>query len=611
MVLTLRKATFPPAPEVPAKAVHNALLLNSRLPAAWAGQSAWTILDNCFGAGQRLVATWQAWRADLLRPTLLHYVGHISQADYARHFSNVAPDRLEVRGDEADFYAVLHRAVAERAPGIHRILLERGQLSVTLCIGDSKAFLGDHRLYANTIWFTADSAHWDKWSAKALARACNRGAALLAQLPAAPNVEWLREAGFVDIRCDAADEILHANFNPTWSLGANEPPTDTTTTSSDGRHCCVVGAGISGASVAYALARRGWHVTVLEQSDRAANGASGLPVGLVVPHISADDSPRSRLSRVGARLMLQHATELLVNGEEWGLSGVHEHRFGDGPDRMHTQAAWVRPSALVKAWLSHPGIRVYYGAEVHTIIRSGAAWQVTDHIGATLARAEVLVFANAYGARSLLTGESLAPHRAPSLPLTLGDLQAVHGTATTGIMPKEQVSLDWQMPHNGHGCFIPLKAGTNAPFHATWLAGSSFEPDAEPSQESLKAHQLAPLHTQHAANLRRLQELLPDVAETLAVQFHGGTVKSWSGTRCVTHDRLPLAGPVDAQAQNGLWMHIGMGARGLTFSALGAELIAARICHEPWPVETSLARSIDAQRLRKRRAARQVESDSD
>jgi tRNA 5-methylaminomethyl-2-thiouridine biosynthesis bifunctional protein len=57
-------------------------------------------------------------------------------------------------------------------------------------------------------------------------------------------------------------------------------------------------------------------------------------------------------------------------------------------------------------------------------------------------------------------------------------------------------------------------------------------------------------------------------------------------------------------------MHVGMGARGLTFSALGAEMIAARICHEPWPVESGLAKSMDAQRLRKRRAVREVESDS-
>jgi len=118
------------------------------------------------------------------------------------------------------------------------------------------------------------------------------------------------------------------------------------------------------------------------------------------------------------------------------------------------------------------------------------------------------------------------------------------------------------------------------------------------------------LSEQHTNNLARLHVLLPDVADALAPQFHGGGPDSWSGTRCVTHDRLPLAGPVDVQGRNGLWMQVGMGAVDCTFSALGAELIAARICGEPWPVESSLARSMDSQRLRKRRALREVESDN-
>jgi tRNA 5-methylaminomethyl-2-thiouridine biosynthesis bifunctional protein len=225
-----------------------------------------------------------------------------------------------------------------------------------------------------------------------------------------------------------------------------------------------------------------------------------------------------------------------------------------------------------------------------------------------VAKAEVVIFANAYAARDLLSSEAMAPHRASTLTLTLSDLQAVHGTASLGHMPSTPDLLKDAVPHNGHGCFIP---GIPAPYNLRWwLAGSSFEPDEAPSAESLRTHQLAPLKDQSAGNLQRLRGLLPEVAAALAPQFHGDAALHWSGTRCVTHDRLPLAGPVDKEGRNGLWMHVGMGARGLTFSALGAELIAARICQEPWPVETSLARSIDSQRLRKRRVPREPESDS-
>jgi len=603
-VRTRRKATFPPAPEVQQSADSTALLQQSRLPQAWSGHSAWTVLDNHFSAGQRFMAVWRAWRDDPQRPTMLHYVGHISPVDYVRHFG-AAPEANRSNAEDTPKYLELHSAAAARAPGIHRILLEEGQVSLTLCIGDSHAFLSDHRLFANTLWFDANGLPWDKWTAKALARICTRGATLVARLPAAPNAAWLHEAGFVETASDAGGETLRATFNPTWPLGAKEPPASSN--AAHPRQCCVIGAGLSGASVAHALARRGWQVQVLEEAAHAAAGASGLPVGLVVPHISADDSPRSRLSRTGARLMLQHAHALLAHGAHWGLSGVHEHRLGDGPDRMHTQAGWIQPGDLVKAWLTHDRVHVHYGAKVHHVTRTGDTWTLTDAAGSLLCRADAVVFANAYGARRLLEAPDMEAHRATTLPLTLGDLQAVHGTATLGHLP-DQASLEpaWAIPHNGHGCFI-ARPGSGR----MWLAGSSFEPDAAPTEESLHAHHLAPIDTQHAANLQRLTQLLPDVAHAVRPQFEDESVTNWSGTRCVTHDRLPLAGPVDAEGHNGLWMHVGMGARGLTFSALGAELIAARIGHEPWPVETSLARSMDAQRLRKRRAPRQVESDSD
>jgi len=577
----------------------SALLEASTLPTAWAGLSSWTILDTSFGAGERFIETWQAWRADPHRPAMLHYVGHVSPEDYRDHFA--APPSgasMEQQG--------LHEAAANRTNGIHRLLLGKGQISLTLCIGYSKAFFSDHHLFAQTLWVEALSLDWDKWTAKALARIATRGATLIACLPEGPNAAWLKEAGFVHIDDVPRLNALRATFDPSWNLGEKEPPVQRLAREA-AKHCCVVGAGISGASVAYAMARRGWHVTVLEKAAQAAAGASGLPAGLVVPHISADDSPRSRLSRVGARLMLQHADELLTQGTDWALSGVHEHRFGDGPDRQHTHAGWIKPRALVRAWLAHPDITVRNYIEVQRAERVVSAWSVIDAQGSSLLTADVVVFANAYEARKMLSSDDAAPHRAPTLPLTLCDLQAVHGTASIGMVADKDNSPRGRVPHNGHGCFIAIPEGDDRTF---WLAGSSFEPDAEPGELTMETHRLAPLAVQHAGNLARLKLLVPDMGEALGEQFGGDGPDHWSGTRCVTHDRLPLAGPVDARGLNGLWMHVGMGARGLTFSALGAELIAARICGEPWPVEASLARSMDSQRLRKRRAVREVESDS-
>jgi tRNA 5-methylaminomethyl-2-thiouridine biosynthesis bifunctional protein len=43
-------------------------------------------------------------------------------------------------------------------------------------------------------------------------------------------------------------------------------------------------------------------------------------------------------------------------------------------------------------------------------------------------------------------------------------------------------------------------------------------------------------------------------------------------------------------------MNVGMGARGLSFSVVCAELLAAQLCGEPLPLPLSLARSLDVRR---------------
>jgi tRNA 5-methylaminomethyl-2-thiouridine biosynthesis bifunctional protein len=110
-----------------------------------------------------------------------------------------------------------------------------------------------------------------------------------------------------------------------------------------------------------------------------------------------------------------------------------------------------------------------------------------------------------------------------------------------------------------------------------------------------------PLADRQRANAQRLSELLPEVEADVADAFVDGCVAHWSSTRCVSHDRLPLVGPLDDALMPTLWLHTALGARGLSFSALGAELLAARIGAEPWPVPANLARSLDLRRPKRKR----------
>jgi tRNA 5-methylaminomethyl-2-thiouridine biosynthesis bifunctional protein len=348
-----------------------------------------------------------------------------------------------------------------------------------------------------------------------------------------------------------------------------------------------------------------------------------LPVGLVVPHHSADDSPRSRLSRSGTRLALQHAGRLLQAGQDWNPGGVLElsveetdladaeaevlsrteprreptgwsisTKLGHIPGLWHPHAAWIKPSRLIQQWLNHERIQFHGACPVHRLQQVQAHWLLLDAQGAELGRADRVVFANAYGCAELLgrlaaeTPGSVA--WLPGVLHKLKSLQAMQGTLSTGPCPSEVSGGTFPpFPVNGHGSFVAGVPDAKGP---QWYAGSTF-------QTNSLLH--ADLAREHAINLRKLQALLPEAAQALSAQFESAQVQAWQGTRCITHDRLPLVGPLEDVPSPGLWLCAGMGARGLSFSSLCAELLAAWWGGEPLPVESKLAKLLATSRVQR------------
>jgi tRNA 5-methylaminomethyl-2-thiouridine biosynthesis bifunctional protein len=244
----------------------------------------------------------------------------------------------------------------------------------------------------------------------------------------------------------------------------------------------------------------------------------------------------------------------------------------------------MRPASLVAAQLDavRSAIRLHTNAAVRTLARSGGNWRALADDGTEIVSAPVVVLANSHDA------SRLAPCGA-ALKRVRGQLTRVPAGLTE--WPRAVLS--------GAGHLIPDPDGTA-------IVGATYDFDDETVESR---------EEDHAGNLERLERLLPGTSAGVDHAKLDGTV----GFRCVTADRLPLIGalPEDTAASAaaptrdfprlpGLYGTFAFASRGLTWAALGGELIASAIEGEPLPVESDLADAIDPARFLVRRARRRA-----
>ena len=557
---------------------------------AWHGFSSWCHTQASFDE-LAFLRLWHSWAADDARPTHLHVVAHTVQPLQADAVLRAAASHPEL----LPFAQQLTKQCWGLLPGMHRL---RFALNTTskLGVGPSAE--------------TASSSHTSD----------DRDALLALTLCVGAHDDW-----------PEFDGVLHAH--PT---GPCISPVDTPALNQ--RTVTIIGSGIAGAGTARALAERGLQVTVLEAGNEPASGASGLPVGVVAPHTSHDDSGVSRLSRAGLRLMEQTMRAVLTEGVDWGCTGVRERRLPGktrrggvplswlnehsltandwthkapppAPDDAywHPHGAWLRPAQLVRALLNHPNICWQGNAKVdalkcithekheaynaptpqttnpaHLANTSASKWQVLQG-NKVLAESSRVVLAAGPGSAALIataTEDGSAPRINP-----------LRGQVSWGLMADVPVGAHMPAtPVNGNGSFVHNITSPDGP---AWFTGATY--DRINGDARL-------LDADHAENLERMQALEPDTAHALAPLFatvgtDGPRVHGWAGVRCGVHDRLPMTGRVP-NAPEGLYMNAAMGSRGLTLGLLCGELLAAQWHGEPLPIEARLAKFLDATRFK-------------
>ncbi|NMG75142.1 bifunctional tRNA (5-methylaminomethyl-2-thiouridine)(34)-methyltransferase MnmD/FAD-dependent 5-carboxymethylaminomethyl-2-thiouridine(34) oxidoreductase MnmC [Aromatoleum diolicum] len=596
----------------------------NHLPARWQGHESFTIVETGFGLGLNFLATWDAWRDDPRRCGRLHYV-----SVERNPFTRADLVQLHARWPELAALAIeLQAQWPVLTPGVHRLHLDAGRVTLTLLFGDANELIPQLECRADAFYLDgfAPTINPELWSG-ALLRELSRIAA-----PSATLATWsvsgavrrmLAEAGF---QCEKTAgfagkrAMLRARFGESACPRAGHPD-------APARHALVIGAGLAGSSLAHRLAERGWTVDVVDAASGPGQGASGNLSGVLRPLPNLDDNRLARITRAGALYGLRHLKRLSDLGlpVRWDACGVlHLARdpVHEGKQRHVVEThrpppeylrfverdeasvlagwplplggwwfpggGWVNPPSLCAANLEAfpERIRGHFGRAVSRLERGADCWTAFDASGTEIAAAPVAILANGVGIRHIAQGAAL--------PVRSARGQVTHLPALPGSAPKVVVCrLGYVSPEiDGIRC-----------------AGATFAVDD---------NEIALREADQRENLAKLAFMLPGFGTDLDPAQLGGRV----GFRPASPDRLPMVGAIpsvrsvdrgtplaDIPRFSGLYAVEGFGARGLVWASLAAELLASQLAGDPLPLERDLVDALDPARYLLRPPRKAVSDD--
>jgi tRNA 5-methylaminomethyl-2-thiouridine biosynthesis bifunctional protein len=481
-------------------------------------------------------------------------------------------------------------------PGIHRCWSKQGLRSVSLTIG-----LGNPDQLVNELMLSADWVMVDaQLASSSLARLTHLAHPLTQWLSVSDVVVKPISVGAVE---QTANRTTKAASDPLFAwMYAQQKAGDQVAASN--RRAVVIGAGISGLTMAAVLGGRGWSVEVLDPHPPGPHSrhAQHLAAALT-PVVSGDDNERSQLSRAGA----------LAADRFWAaLPTVIGHRCGALQlQRPQTQKRWVDLEAVSEAfampqwarwvdaqgasdaagmalargglwmpggWLikvarllevlsQMPGVNVMAG-HASRLRHQAGIWQVMDGSAQILAQAPLVIMANAADTNALLQRSTLWPIDDAGTKFRLTGLHQLAGEVT--CLPAQAIAGGPACIVGGDGYVLPAVDG--------WcVSGGTYVRELSQTDCTPEGRQ---------TNILRAAALLnmPSLVDGLQTD----NLPGWAGFRAVLPGRLPALGPLVSAGCEGLWMQTAGASRGLTWSVLGAELVADAIEGVPLTLQKSL-----------------------
>ena len=392
----------------------------------------------------------------------------------------------------------------------------------------------------------------------------------------------------------------------------------------------VIGAGLAGCHTAHALALRGYSVHLFDAGEGIATGASGNPQGIVYSRFSHQQdalaefnltalryadafysegfydqagsrtgvlhlSQTEKLSHNHAKIAAHYQNETAFKTASLLTNQEASQRLKQTVDKgglMSELGGWLRPKVLCEKLAENENIQVLTHHHLTDYQHDDiSGWKLAFKGKAPRSYSRVVI-ANAFAAKQLPLFAELPT-------------KAIRGQVTTVTLPANQpCSLrSLSAPICGEGYIAPPYSnhdGMQCTFGATFDLKST-DPQAR-IEDNHKNRDMA-------------QALLSEQASAIFGEESDEELREdqWVGRasfRCATSDYLPIVGPActpenrvrfkgyttnrfaqinqPGAVYDGLYLNVGHGSRGLTYTPIAAELIASLISGETLPLSEQL-----------------------
>ncbi|WP_390590610.1 bifunctional tRNA (5-methylaminomethyl-2-thiouridine)(34)-methyltransferase MnmD/FAD-dependent 5-carboxymethylaminomethyl-2-thiouridine(34) oxidoreductase MnmC [Simiduia litorea] len=547
---------------------------------------------------------------------------------------------------------------------IYPLNLFGGRVQLLLTIDDATAGFNQqlHRQHPDFItpktrvdaWFLdgfAPSKNADMWSQAlfdTLAQLSHKDTTFSTYTCAGNVRRGLTHAGFMVAKQKGFGrkrEMLSGYFCPQTTAEAKTPKASAPMSNQDkatpwqafklnpaGRHACVIGAGIAGCHTARALAESGWQVTVIEANAAPARMASGNAQGIVYAKLSPKRHPQGRFNITSLNYAQASYRAFWREQPEYGAAcGVLQLAAKDetaeqqsasaatlptslahlvtaqqastlaGFELTHgglhlPNAGWLNPPALCTWLLQHPSITVVFNTKVEKFaLIADARWRIIspDNTEMPCFEADLVVLCCAEQAKHFPQTQHLP-------------LKTIRGQITQ--LPATETSKKLKKVVTQEGYLAPTFAGSHC-------VGATF---------NLKLNDPAARDEDHETNLGFLAHLSNFYGRDLPAV---STLQGRVGFRCTSPDYLPLVGPVAREtemasayallAKNAkrviasahhywpnLLVNLAHGSRGLAYTPICAQYIAALANKLPVPIRQDLCEALNPARFLIRDIAR-------